>query len=75
MFVHFEFVVLTSLGKKTKKKPACLPALKIFPMLRETNNQFYMASAKINGNQPLVVGDAQFVVFGYKSKSILTNLR
>jgi hypothetical protein len=35
MFVHFEF------GEKTKTKN--LPALKKFPMLGETNNQFYMA--------------------------------
>jgi hypothetical protein len=26
-----------------EKKKTCLPALKNFPMLRETNNQFYMA--------------------------------
>jgi hypothetical protein len=32
-----------SLEKKTKQNKTCLPALKNFPMLRETNNQFYMA--------------------------------
>jgi hypothetical protein len=30
--------------KFKKKKKTCLPALKKFPMLGETNNQFYMAS-------------------------------
>jgi hypothetical protein len=29
--------------EKKKKKKTCLPALKIFPMLGETNNQFSLA--------------------------------
>ena len=32
--------------KKTNKQ-TCLPALKNFPMLGETNNQFYMANMNI----------------------------
>jgi hypothetical protein len=41
MFVHFE-CGLKFLGEKKKK--SCLAALKIFPMLGETSNQFYMSS-------------------------------
>jgi hypothetical protein len=36
---------LISLEKKKHKK-TCLPALKIFPMFGETNNQFYLALQK-----------------------------
>ena len=53
-FLHsktFIIYFLTFTGKIAKprfaisleKKKTCLPALKNFPMLRETNNQFYMA--------------------------------
>ena len=31
---------------REKKKKTCLPALQIFPMLGETNNQFYLALQK-----------------------------
>ena len=34
-----------AISLEEKKKETCLPALKIVPMLGETNNQFYMAFA------------------------------
>jgi len=38
------FAISLELKKKNKKKKPCLPALKNFPMLGETNNHFYLAS-------------------------------
>jgi hypothetical protein len=39
--VHLQY--LLSEKKQTNKKKPWLPALKNFPMLVETNNQFYLA--------------------------------
>ena len=46
------FAISLERGKK-KKKPAHLPALKNFPILGETNNQFYIASYSVRYNHRL----------------------
>jgi hypothetical protein len=35
--------LICNISRERKKKKTCLPALKNFPMLGETNNQFYLA--------------------------------
>ena len=35
--------LICNISLSKKKKKTCLPALKNFPMLEETNNQFYLA--------------------------------